>query len=271
MSSTIDLLRASIIKVIDDDGHKNVCSTAVWERRTPEDFNLFEEYKVRATSSSAIRLLCSISSPSSCTHIERRFIPFIQQQLYERYDTNGDGTLSVDEVFDIFENSFLQDSGARPKVRSIIDLVNAFSADNSGELNLAEFATMMHYISECGNQIDAAIETYNKSKQITHARLVEKLGPVNAIITMKGVEYSEDILPNPTDTPFSSVYGPNQMRCLALVSHNGMKDTMMKFVKSHKNVLKKFRLTGTNSTMTMLRSVFAGDESVVFGPSCMSG
>ncbi|KAL7524272.1 hypothetical protein ACHAXR_000502 [Thalassiosira sp. AJA248-18] len=73
------------------------------------------------------------------------------------------------------------------------------------------------------------------------------------------------------DYKFNSVYGPNQMRCLALVSHNGMKPTMMKFVRANKNVLKKFRLTGTNSTMTMLKNEFKGDGTVVFGPQCKSG
>jgi len=70
---------------------------------------------------------------------------------------------------------------------------------------------------------------------------------------------------------FVAAFDPNEMRCLALVSHNEMKTTMKEFVIQYKNVLKKFRLTGTNSTMTMLGQVFQGDESVVFGPACSSG
>mmetsp|Transcript_45598 Transcript_45598/g.52700 ORF Transcript_45598/g.52700 Transcript_45598/m.52700 type:complete len:468 (+) Transcript_45598:481-1884(+) len=70
---------------------------------------------------------------------------------------------------------------------------------------------------------------------------------------------------------FVAAFDPNEMRCLALVSHNEMKTTMKEFVIKYKNVLKKFRLTGTNSTMTMLGQVFQGDESVVFGPACSSG
>lgn len=46
---------------------------------------------------------------------------------------------------------------------------------------------------------------------------------------------------------------------------------MKSFVLSNKNILKKFRLTGTNSAMTMLKEVFKGDDSVIFGPSCSSG
>jgi len=70
---------------------------------------------------------------------------------------------------------------------------------------------------------------------------------------------------------FVAAFDPNEMRCLALVSHNEMKATMKDFVIKYKNVLKKFRLTGTNSTMKMLALVFEGDDSVVFGPACSSG
>jgi len=61
-----------------------------------------------------------------------------------------------------------------------------------------------------------------------------------------------------------------QMRCLALVSHNNMKTAMADFVQKHKAVLKRFRLTGTNSTMTMLKSTL-GEKDVIYGPTCSSG
>lgn len=73
------------------------------------------------------------------------------------------------------------------------------------------------------------------------------------------------------DHDFDAAFSPIDMRCLALVSHNEMKATMKDFVIQHKQVLKKFRLTGTNSTMKMLAEVFADEEGVVFGPSCSSG
>jgi methylglyoxal synthase len=76
---------------------------------------------------------------------------------------------------------------------------------------------------------------------------------------------------NHLDQDFKQAFHPSQMRCLALVSHNEMKATMKKFVLANKTILKKFRLTGTNSTMTMLQEVFKGDDSVIFGPSCSSG
>jgi len=73
------------------------------------------------------------------------------------------------------------------------------------------------------------------------------------------------------DDDFQAAFEPNDMRCLALVSHNEMKSTMKDFVIHYKNVLKKFRLTGTQSTMKMLAEVFADEPEIVFGPSCNSG
>jgi len=73
------------------------------------------------------------------------------------------------------------------------------------------------------------------------------------------------------DPPFESDLSPIQMRCLALVSHNKLKPTMRKFVEANVNILKKFCLTGTDSTMTMLREVFKEDPKVVYGLSCKSG
>lgn len=70
---------------------------------------------------------------------------------------------------------------------------------------------------------------------------------------------------------FEAAFGPNDMRCLALVSHNEMKTTMKNFVVHYKNILKKFRLTGTQSTMAMLSEVFRNDPEIVFGPTCKSG
>jgi len=78
---------------------------------------------------------------------------------------------------------------------------------------------------------------------------------------------------NPMDEDFEAAFPPSDMRCLALVSHNGMKKTMREFVLANKNLLKKFRLTGTNSTMTMLKEVFKDEPtgSVMYGPACASG
>mmetsp|Transcript_22516 Transcript_22516/g.45937 ORF Transcript_22516/g.45937 Transcript_22516/m.45937 type:complete len:410 (+) Transcript_22516:304-1533(+) len=76
-----------------------------------------------------------------------------------------------------------------------------------------------------------------------------------------------------SDPDFRPAFSASDMRCLALVSHNGMKTTMRQFVIANKNLLKKFRLTGTNSTMTMLKEVFKDEPpgTIVYGPACASG
>jgi hypothetical protein len=73
------------------------------------------------------------------------------------------------------------------------------------------------------------------------------------------------------DPDFDSMFRPTQLRCLALVSHNEMKAAMKTLVIANKNILKKFRLAGTNSTMSMLGEVFGDESMLVFGPSCNSG
>jgi len=88
-------------------------------------------------------------------------------------------------------------------------------------------------------------------------------------LTDESLEKARNVL----DPEFKAAYPPSDMRCLALVSHNGMKKTMREFVGANKNLLKKFRLTGTQSTMTMLKEVFKNEPAgtIVFGPACASG
>jgi methylglyoxal synthase len=72
--------------------------------------------------------------------------------------------------------------------------------------------------------------------------------------------------------PFETMIKPGDMRCLALVAHNHMKPAMKAFIEDHSEILKKFRLTGTNTTMTMSRTVFGADNpDVAYGPLCTSG
>ena len=73
---------------------------------------------------------------------------------------------------------------------------------------------------------------------------------------------NEDISSDPN---FHSMFRHKDMRLLALVSHNNMKQSMKQFVLANMNVLKKFRLTGTNTTMSMLREVFGKDPDVSYG------
>lgn len=83
---------------------------------------------------------------------------------------------------------------------------------------------------------------------------------------------TNDVNPLTTlDYDFKSLIQPENMRCLALVSHNHMKPAMKNFVEANKNILKKFRLTGTNTTMSMLKEVFGNNPSIQYGPTCQSG
>lgn len=82
---------------------------------------------------------------------------------------------------------------------------------------------------------------------------------------------TQPIMNVPTDEDFLSAYKPHEMRCLALVAHNHMKPAMFDFIMANKNLLKKFRLTGTKTTMSVLQSVYNNDSSAVYGPTCSSG
>ena len=82
---------------------------------------------------------------------------------------------------------------------------------------------------------------------------------------------TKDTMLDNTFESFQSAFTPNEMRCLALVAHNHMKPAMKAFVQDRRELLKKFRLTGTNTTMTMLRTLFDHDEDVTYGPSFKSG
>ena len=74
-----------------------------------------------------------------------------------------------------------------------------------------------------------------------------------------------------TFNSLQSTFRPEEMRCLALVAHNHMKPAMKAFVQHRQEVIKKFRLTGTSSTMAMLRSIFENDKEVKYGPTFKSG
>ena len=62
------------------------------------------------------------------------------------------------------------------------------------------------------------------------------------------------------------------MRYLALVAHNHMKPAMKEFIETYQEVLKKFRIVGTNTTVTMCKSIFGeNNPDVEYGPQCTSG
>ena len=90
-------------------------------------------------------------------------------------------------------------------------------------------------------------------------------------VTDKSYEDLDSSIHVPCDEDFESVFNPRQMRCLVLIAHNHMKPAMVDFILANRNLLKKFRLTGTNTTMTILREIFRDDPDVVYGTTCKSG
>ena len=74
------------------------------------------------------------------------------------------------------------------------------------------------------------------------------------------------------ESTFKSAFKPTEMRQLALVAHNHMKPAMKVFIETHAEILKKFRITGTNTTISMCKAVFGEDDpDVVYGATCSSG
>lgn len=72
--------------------------------------------------------------------------------------------------------------------------------------------------------------------------------------------------------PFTSTFAPNEMRQLALVAHNHMKPAMKQFIETYSEILKKFRITGTQTTMKMCKSMWGEDDPAIhYGLTCTSG
>lgn len=72
--------------------------------------------------------------------------------------------------------------------------------------------------------------------------------------------------------PFKSNFAPTEMRQLALVAHNHMKPAMKQFIETYSEILKKFRITGTQTTMKMCKSMWGEDDPTInYGLTCTSG
>ena len=73
-------------------------------------------------------------------------------------------------------------------------------------------------------------------------------------------------------SPFEAKFAPTEMRQLALVAHNHMKPAMKQFIETYSEILKKFRITGTQTTMKMCKSLWGEDDpSIHYGLTCTSG
>lgn len=106
---------------------------------------------------------------------------------------------------------------------------------------------------------------------------VTKRMPANSIRSSQNVGHKDltmkEIMGGQQDinSPFESKFKPSEMLCLALVAHNEMKQAMKNFIESHSEILKKFRLTGTRSTMTVVKNFLGDDPSMHYGPTLASG
>lgn len=169
-------------------------------------------------------------------------------------------SMGLDDILD-FENDAEHkenDQDSDPKISAKIRKAVSRSRRDSTKM-LSSIAKDLYHVRELLCVQDSAVDPdvdLGSSKAIDFGGLVDSTASCDD-----------------GDPDFVSAFAPSDMRCLALVSHNGMKKTMREFVMANKNLLKKFRLTGTNSTMTMLKEVFKDEPqgTVVFGPSCASG
>lgn len=70
------------------------------------------------------------------------------------------------------------------------------------------------------------------------------------------------------DVSFESMFEPHEMKCLALVAQGHMKPALLDYVKSNRELLKKFRLVGPKDTVNMLRSIYDNDDEPPTIVSC---
>ena len=69
-----------------------------------------------------------------------------------------------------------------------------------------------------------------------------------------------------SDEDFISAYDSSVMKALAIYADIEMVDTLYKFIRRNKNLLKKFCLTGDRVTLQMIDSIYEGDEDLVMKP-----
>jgi len=221
---------------------------------------------------------------------------FFQERCHEifvQFDSKSNGKLDRTEVHHAIEKVL----GSKISVKDLELLFGEFDADRTGQFNECEFRGMMKFILEqrCEDttitaKIEKAVSDSQQSKEDLLKRIAKDLYNVRDLILIQDSSldptldlhqskavtlsnYCEERTAVDKDLDFVAAFSPSEMNCLALVSHNGMKPSMRKFVEANKNLLKKFRLTGTNSTMTMLKEVFKNETpgTVIFGPKCASG
>mmetsp|Transcript_34711 Transcript_34711/g.64130 ORF Transcript_34711/g.64130 Transcript_34711/m.64130 type:complete len:333 (-) Transcript_34711:115-1113(-) len=102
--------------------------------------------------------------------------------------------------------------------------------------------------------------------------------PSTLSLVQKSVEETDQFvrdataIANDVTAPFDSKFKPREMRQLALVAHNHMKPAMKEFIQTFSEILKKFRITGTQTTMRMCKTLWGEDNpDIEYGLTCTSG
>lgn len=192
--------------------------------------------------------------------------------IFEKSDEEKNGLLDSKQL--MLALSELTDSEVTWEDTTTI--LKEFDKDGSGAIDISEFTIMASFLDDKDEddfavKMDQAVIVSKKVENKILNEVSSKIYPFRDILCVQGEMNPSTITYSDHDKDFKPAFAPSQMRCLALVSHNEMKATMKKFVIANRNILKKFRLTGTNSTMTMLKEVFKDESGVVFGPECQSG
>lgn len=167
-----------------------------------------------------------------------------------------------------------------PKLQSSFTRTTASATGATGGRRRSSFKVQLKNMDEL-SEIEALTDDDStvasmdlKLRRSSVGKSIASLFGLNELEALIDEDEVSDNLTNTTDNAdpvFQSKFKPEEMRCLALVAHNHMKPAIKSFVLANKNVLCKFKLTGTNTTMTMLREVFGNDPSVKYGPTCTSG
>lgn len=196
------------------------------------------------------------------------------QTIFQKVDVEDHGILNAKKLKEALSVLWRSDVA----YEDVFTLMNEFDTDGNGGIDISEFTKMIMLMEDLYEEnksfdllTDKAVKESRKATADMLQDVSTKLHPLRDVLCIQ-----EDVKPiinavSVTDEDFQSAFAASEMRCLALVSHNDMKGSMKEFVNAHKNILKKFRLTGTKSTITMLKEIFKGDSSVVYGPSCSSG
>jgi len=195
---------------------------------------------------------------------------------FHKFDSDGNGTLDAEQLgialSEIMDTEVLYEQ--------IDILLREFNKSGNGKLDISEFVMMMvffeEYTDDDDNFSDKVKMAVAMSKNATNDLLCEvskKINPIRNILCIQTKQESSlqskaDCQVMNLDEDFTPAFSAVDMRCLALVAHDQMKATMKEFVITNKNILKKFRLTGTMGTMTMLKEVFKDVNGVIYGPTC---